>query len=273
MPACLTRAKWLPYFPNMNDKTMYIYHISDSRNLPVIIHPFDERQQLSSLDEKQQIEGRYGIDPEVEAMAMVRNLLYTQIDREVREWMAERRFFPRFLLAVGVFFVSFFFTAFVIRDPIPLLDELLVASAAAVASYFIVERKGQVSKPALEKKILLKKRVDKISFSPSDAVSSLEQLFMNIDASLRGTEQSSTRQSADELQDKLKELIKNDEFRTELSQLSACIDVPARRKKRIIQSLQSGALDLGKMSREELLYAVTESQLRGIRLGDFARIP
>ncbi|WP_053335649.1 hypothetical protein [Salinispira pacifica] len=163
-----------------NSSRRLIFLLADGRNLPFIIHPFSEGSRIGSIPDDAAIEGRYGSDPEVEAMALVRNTLYGEVDREVREWMAEHRFIPRFLLSLGVFFVVFFMLSFAIRDMIPLVDELLVASAAAVTTYLVMDRKGQLSKPALERKILLKKKVDRINFSQSVHLVKLERIFQQI---------------------------------------------------------------------------------------------
>lgn len=166
----------------MNNKQRLIFLLADGRNLPFIIHPFSEGNRIGSIPDDAVIQGRYGSDPEVEAMSLVRNTLYSEVDREVREWMAEHRFFPRFLLSLGVFFIVFFMLSFAIRDVIPLVDELLVATAAAVTTYLVMDRKGQLSKPALERKILLKKKVDRINFSQSSHLVKLEKIFQQITA-------------------------------------------------------------------------------------------
>jgi hypothetical protein len=252
----------------MNKQKTIIYHIIDSRNLPIIVQPFGEQRTLSGLPDAERIEGRYGSDPEVEAMAMIRNLLYNQIDREVKEWLAEKRFLPRFALAVAVFFLSFFFTAFVIRDVIPLLDEMLLSTAAAVTAYIIVERKGQISKPALEKKILLKKRVDRINFTASDMLLIFERLFRLLDSAwtsgsgnLEGG--GDTASGVRELADNLAVILKDPESRGELEGLAAGMDIPGRKKRRIRKNLSEGRVGLGRNSREERLFALTEAILRG----------
>jgi hypothetical protein len=59
----------------------------------------------------------------------------------VRAWINERRFIPRFLIASAVFLVVYLFMSLVIIDPIPVVDEVLIAGGVAIFSFVIAGRR------------------------------------------------------------------------------------------------------------------------------------
>ena len=215
------------------------------------------------LRKEESIEGRFGSNPEVEAMSLVRNLLYAQVDKEIQEWASEKQFFPRFIASMAVFFVMFFFMAWAIRDAIPLVDELLVATVGGVTSYLIIGRKGQVSKPALEQKIILKKRVDTIHFTQSSFIIDLEKLFRAIndaDGSLNATK-------IHEDYNGLLEKVSENEYRQELELLEKGLPLSTRKKQRFKKLISKGTFpESGKA--EEQLYLLTQALLQGTHLPD-----
>ena len=244
----------------MSDKKALIFLISDSRGVPVLVHPFGETVDLRTEDN---IEGRYGADPEVDAMVLVRNLLYARIDREVQEWSSEKHFFPRFIASLVVFFIVFFVMAWMIRDVIPLVDELLAATGASVATYFIIGRRKLVSKPVLEQKIILKKRVDTIRFNQSNVITVLEKIFRTIndsDGPISATDISEDYRE-------IRELLADPVCKQEVEQLSEALSLPAARKRRLKMRIANNPLAEARGT-EENLYVLTLSLLMGVNLPD-----
>jgi len=63
----------------------------------------------------------------------------------VQRWVSEMRFTPKFLLSAGAFLVLYFFMSFVVRDPIPVIDEIAVSLGGAIAVYIIMGRRDMRS--------------------------------------------------------------------------------------------------------------------------------
>ena len=105
--------------------------------------------------ENSDIDGLYGREPRVESLTLLRNDLYRQVEQSVKDWTAERKFIPRFLISTSAFLVVYFLTSFVIRDPIPMVDELLLGLAAAVVVYLVLMKRDSDSKKATEMKVSL----------------------------------------------------------------------------------------------------------------------
>lgn len=76
-----------------------------------------------------------------EEEASLRNSVLSDIDRELSLYIQERSYIKRLLVSALVFLSVYFFCSFVIRDPIPMADELIAASISAVFAWLLLRRK------------------------------------------------------------------------------------------------------------------------------------
>lgn len=127
------------------------------------------------------LRGLYGVEPRVEAVTVLRQDLYRCIENDVRDWINEKRFIPRFLVAAAAFVVLFLFMSLVIRDPIPIIDELLIAGGGAAAAFIAIGRRFEHSNVATERRVALRTQVDRVKFQESEFVLRLEQLLRTIE--------------------------------------------------------------------------------------------
>jgi len=164
-------------------RAYHIFHIYRKDGIPLFLHPFQDPAFFSEISsrlaagEVPEIRGRFGREPRVESLTLFRNDLYRLIEQNVNQWMAEKRFIPRFLFSAGVFLVAYFFAAVVIRDPIPLVDELVIGLGASVLTYFLLGRQMKNSDMATKKRIQMRELVDKILFTESSLVREMEELL------------------------------------------------------------------------------------------------
>lgn len=112
---------------------------------------------------------------------MLRNDLYRRIDEDVRDWINERRFIPRFLISSAVFLIVFLFMSLVVHTPIPLADELIASTVAAVLVFVLVGRRFEHSRGAAQRRVALRKQVDDVVFTESDFVRELEQVLQRLE--------------------------------------------------------------------------------------------
>lgn len=133
------------------------------------------------LGQSVQLEGRYGQEPRVESVTMLRNDLYRRIEHDVRDWINERRFIPRFLLSAAAFLVVYLFLAIVIRDPLPVIDEILIALGVSVVAYIAVGRRFEQSRVASQRRVTLRSMVDGVVFSEDQPVRELETLLQELE--------------------------------------------------------------------------------------------
>ena len=62
-------------------------------------------------------------------------VIYREADDVVSLWIQNRRYIPRLVISAVVFLFSYFFFTLVIRDPIPMIDEILIGLLLATLAW------------------------------------------------------------------------------------------------------------------------------------------
>ncbi|POR05300.1 hypothetical protein AU468_02090 [Alkalispirochaeta sphaeroplastigenens] len=158
-----------------------LYHLALCDGTSLFLHPFVTRGALLQVTASTPVEGLFGAEPRVEALTHLRNELYRRIEEDVRDWINEKRFIPRFLIASGVFLVVFFFLALVVHTPIPLVDELLGSTAAGVVAFLAVGRHFERSRSASRRRLSLRAKIDGAVFQEHPFVQRLEQVLRRLE--------------------------------------------------------------------------------------------
>lgn len=155
-------------------ETVHIFHLYRKDGTAVFLHPFRKSERLFSLLERNEVRGHYGTEPRVESLTLFRNELYRLVETEVKRWVSDARFIPRFLLSAGAFLLTYLFLAFVVRDPLPVLDEVAIGLGVAIVAYILLGRRDLKSEAALKRRIALRSKVDAIVFTENEFVRRLE---------------------------------------------------------------------------------------------------
>lgn len=161
--------------------THSLYHLRRSDGTPVFIHPFYRPGSLIALPPNASLSGHYGNEPRVESITMLRNDLYRFVERDVRDWVAERRFIPRFLLSAGTFFLVYVGLFIAVPDPLPFFDEAIIGVGAAILVFAMLGRRFEQSKVASSRRIALRNKVDSVVFSEDPFTRELEDLMVRLD--------------------------------------------------------------------------------------------
>jgi len=159
----------------------YIFHIHRKDGSSLFLHPLSVPSKVVETLEKGPLEGRYGLEPPVEALSGFRNELYRQVEAGVRHWLNDLRFIPKFLIASGVFVVTYVFFSAVVRDPIPVIDEVVLGLAAAVISFVFLGRRDLASRRGTKKRLDLRMVVDRIAFHESQFVRHVEGALHSVE--------------------------------------------------------------------------------------------
>jgi hypothetical protein len=160
----------------MPDKDrIYIFHVFRKDGSSLFLDNLGRAEKLVGVLERSSVEGRYGMEPRVEALTMFRNELYRQIEAGVRDWLSDVRFIPKFLISALAFVVLYFFLSFVVRDPLPVIDELAFGLAGAVVVFILLGRRDVNSKTATKKRLDLRVIVDRITFRESNFAKQVEE--------------------------------------------------------------------------------------------------
>jgi hypothetical protein len=157
----------------------HIFHLYRKDGTAVFLHPFRAPERLRSLLDKGDIRGHYGEEPRVESITLFRNELYRLIEQEVKGWISDARFIPRFVISAAIFLVAYLFLSFVIRDPIPVLDELAISAGLSIAAYLLLGRRDLKSDAALKRRIAERSAVDRIEFTESEFLKRVESALIS----------------------------------------------------------------------------------------------
>ena len=154
---------------------IYLFHIYRKDGTSLFLTPFGSPEKLVSALERSEVEGRYGMEPRVEALTMFRNELYRQIEAVVKKRLSDARFVPKFLISAAVFVVVYFLMSLVVPDPLPVIDEIAIGLAAAVGAFLLLGRRDMNSTAATKKRLDLRVVVDRIVFRESVFVKQVEE--------------------------------------------------------------------------------------------------
>jgi len=157
------------------------YLIKRTYGNALFLHPFHDSRTVSDFDQQKGI--RVYVSDRITESEKENFLyaIYAGIDASVNRWIQELKYIPRFINAAAVFLVVYFFMSFVIRDPIPVLDELLVSGAAAVGVYLWTAARNRKSDIAMKKRIELKRLADESTFTVDSTLKDVEELLKQYD--------------------------------------------------------------------------------------------
>lgn len=154
-----------------------IFHLQRKEGSPLLLHPFTDPLRLLQLTEETEIVGRYGREPRPESITLLRNDLYRAVEVAVKSWISEKRFIPRFILSSAIFLLVYLFLSLVVRDPLPMLDEIAIALGSAIAFYFIMAKRDRSSREAGERRIMLREKIDRIYFDHHPFLDDVERML------------------------------------------------------------------------------------------------
>ncbi len=160
-------------------KRLYLLYRSISS--PLLLHPFAEKKQLLQLH-RMDLEGVYPHEPTEDDRVHMLYGLYSLIDAAVDTWVQELKYIPRLLASAVAFLLVYLFAALVIRIPVPLVDELILSSAAAVLVYLTIARKNTKSEIATKRRIELKEYADTVTDRSDETFAVLQERFSQLES-------------------------------------------------------------------------------------------
>ncbi len=137
-----------------------IYLLKREFGSSLVLHPFGNRKQVIQEFEQAPLLFNYAENPTEDDRVHLLYGVYSLLDSAVDTWVQELKYIPRLLASAAAFLLVYLFAALVIRIPVPLVDEILFSSAAAVLVYFYVAKKNTRSDVAMKRRIELKNLAD-----------------------------------------------------------------------------------------------------------------
>ncbi|AEV30712.1 hypothetical protein SpiGrapes_2962 [Sphaerochaeta pleomorpha str. Grapes] len=106
--------------------------------------------------------------------------LYASIDFAVDRWIQDKQYIPRLLVSALVFLLMYFFLSLVIRDPIPMVDELVISSALTILTWVLLSRRDTRSSVALKRRYELKQRAGSPTLEKLEGLLDLESFLEDV---------------------------------------------------------------------------------------------
>ncbi len=154
-----------------------IFHLYRKDGRALFLHPLKNPSVLMSLKDDIEVVGKYGAEPDVSSLTAFRDELYNAVDTAVKSLVQDKRFIPNLLISAGVFLLVYFFMTFSMRDPLPMLDELLIAGGATAAVYLSRLKKDRTGPYAAGLRESLKAKIDSIQFREDEFVKEVEDVL------------------------------------------------------------------------------------------------
>lgn len=129
------------------------------------------------------MQGLYGEDPAVARFSDLRRYLHGIAAKDATQWVLDQRFVTRFVLSGAVFLSVFVLSSVLLRIPVPIVDDLLIALGSAIATYFALARHDSKSRSTLNTIHTLRNRIDQVRFEHSSVVAMVEEVLKRFERS------------------------------------------------------------------------------------------
>ncbi len=106
--------------------------------------------------------------------------LYSAIDFSVDRWIQDKQYIPRLLICAAIFMVTYFFLSLAIRDPIPLIDEVLISTALTIFCWITLAKRDTRSSIALQRRYELKGQAGSPDYQQQEGLFALEAFLQDI---------------------------------------------------------------------------------------------
>lgn len=156
-----------------------IYVIKDKENNFVLTPFFKDKTIGSKESEEKVVFYTSGATNEMERDEY-RLKAYNNVDNSVELWIQEKRYFPRLIVSAFTFLIVYFFMSLVLRDPIPMLDELVGSTIATVAMWLFISKKDKMGPLTNKKKLEIKREVSNAEFKELEGLSTIEAYLDNL---------------------------------------------------------------------------------------------
>lgn len=161
----------------MNQQIQFLFHIKRLEKPSLIIHGLETQKDVVTSFRTLSIEGRYGADPTSTGTSQIRNTLYEVLEKSLALYVSDASFLLSFSLSAVAFLVVYLFFSIVVKDPLPMIDELILGLLSATVTYLLLEKRAKTTPKVSAIRIELKTKVDSVFFEESSFVRKVEELI------------------------------------------------------------------------------------------------
>lgn len=150
--------------------------IIDRRNRsPLVLSPFLARRNMDPGVVETGVEIAVSRVPQGTLLDLCLQNVYRDVDGYVSAWVADKRYIPRMLMSACVFLLVYFVTSVALRDPIPLVDEVLIGVVAAIFAWRAIARRDNSSLQITQTRLRLKQVISTADVVESSFVTAVEE--------------------------------------------------------------------------------------------------
>jgi len=133
----------------------------------------DDKVFIDALEEEE-IRICYGSQLNEDDNAYLKTEMKTTIGIGVNRWINDSRFIVHLLMAAAVFLVSYYFLSYVIRDPLPMIDEIILSLILAALAWYRLKNQDYQSEKVIHRKIELEQFLGNINMQKMDYLNQVE---------------------------------------------------------------------------------------------------
>lgn len=156
-----------------------IYVVKDTKK-NFVLTPFFKDKTIGSKEGEEEVVFYTSGSTSEEERDESRLYTYKAVDDSVELWIQEKRYFPRLIASAFTFLVVYFFMSLVLRDPIPMLDELVGSTVASIAVWFLISKKDKKGPITNKKKLEIKREVSNADFKELEGLRTIEAYLDNL---------------------------------------------------------------------------------------------
>ena len=167
----------------MMDEKIFLFHIRGQEGVPEFFHPLTATLEWVEGLKKYPLMGRYGAEPRIESINLFKEELQGILQKAIQRWVADRWFPERFVLAAIAFLLAYFFFSYVIRDPIPVIDELALSFLAGIFTFRGLTKRFYAREEVTILRKELQEKIERLGFEESSLIRTVESLLEELEGS------------------------------------------------------------------------------------------
>ena len=149
--------------------------IRRTKGQPLLISPFRDVTTTSTWNTDDEIVWQSSTILSTHEKDEALYAMYRDIDRGVDRWIQDARYLPRLIICAITFLVIYFIFSLAVRDPIPMVDELLLAAGGAIGMGVFLTRRDKKSDVAMKRRMEFKQNASRTDFIVQDGLSHYEK--------------------------------------------------------------------------------------------------
>jgi len=159
---------------------VYLYYFNSLK--PILLNPYLKNNEIGNVDVEKPVTIYSANSLTKEDGDYIERKGFQDIDSSVNLWIQEKRYYPRLFISTFAFFIMYFLLSFAIRDPIPIIDELLGSFGFTFLTWSFFTKRDTKSAIAKKKKLEIKRQINKAKYDELNILNKIENFVFDLKA-------------------------------------------------------------------------------------------